>query len=55
MYLIQEAGEPLKLCVAKRSYGPYAENLREVPHAIEGTFITGYGDVADEPHSLSSY
>jgi O-acetyl-ADP-ribose deacetylase (regulator of RNase III) len=49
MYLAQEAGEPLRLRFAKAPYGPYAENLRHVLMAVEGYFITGYGDGGDAP------
>ena len=49
MYFMQEAGEPLKLRVAKGPYGPYAENLRHVLHEIEGYNIAGYGAGGDEP------
>ena len=49
MYFMQVAGEPLKLKFTKAPYGPYAENLRHVLSAIEGYFILGYGDGADEP------
>lgn len=49
MYFMQEAGEPLRLKYAKALYGPYAENLRHVLHAIEGHFISGYWDGGDEP------
>jgi O-acetyl-ADP-ribose deacetylase (regulator of RNase III) len=49
MYFMQEAGEPLKLKFKKAPYGPYAENLRHVLTAIEGHFISGYGDAADDP------
>jgi hypothetical protein len=49
MYLSQEAGEKLNLQYAKGPYGPYAENLRHVLHAIEGHFVTGYGDGGDDP------
>ena len=37
MYFMQEAGEPLRLKYQKAPYGPYAENLRHVLHAIEGS------------------
>lgn len=47
MYFMQEAGEPLKLNYSKGPYGPYAENLRHVLGAIEGHFISGYGDAED--------
>lgn len=49
MYFMQEAGEPLKLRFTKAVYGPYAENLRHVLHAIEGYMIAGYGDGGDAP------
>lgn len=49
MYFIQEAGEPLRLQYAKAPYGPYAENLRHVLHAIEGHLVAGYSDGGDAP------
>jgi len=49
MYFMQEAGEPLKLNYKKGPYGPYATNLRHVLSAIEGHFISGYGDAEDDP------
>ena len=49
MYFMQEAGEPLKLRFTKALYGPYAENLRHVFHAIEGYMIAGYADGGDAP------
>lgn len=49
MYFMQEAGEPLRLQYKKHRYGPYAENLRHVLHAIEGHFVTGYADGGDIP------
>lgn len=49
MYLLQEAGEPLRLKYRKATYGPYAENLRHVLHAIEGHLISGYADGGDTP------
>jgi len=55
MYFLQEAGEPLKLRYKAAPYGPYAENLRHVLHAIEGHLIAGYddgGDAPDKPLSL---
>lgn len=30
-------------------YGPYAENLRHVLHAIEGHLVSGYADGGDAP------
>jgi O-acetyl-ADP-ribose deacetylase (regulator of RNase III) len=55
MYFMQEAGEPLRLKFQEALYGPYAENLRHVLHAIEGHLIVGYadgGDAPDKPLSL---
>ena len=52
MYFMQEAGEGLNLRYQKAIYGPYAENLRHVLTAIEGYFITGYGDAEDSPDKL---
>lgn len=49
MYFLQEAGEPLKLRYKAAPYGPYAENLRHVLHAIEGHLIAGYEDGGDAP------
>jgi len=49
MYFMQEAGEPLRLRLAKGPFGPYAENLRHVLSAIEGYYVTGYGAGGDEP------
>jgi O-acetyl-ADP-ribose deacetylase (regulator of RNase III) len=50
MYFLQEAGEPLRLRFAKAPYGPYAENLRHVLHAIEGYYVSGYGVGGDSPN-----
>lgn len=49
LYFMQEAGEPLRLRYAKAPYGPYAENLRHVLHAVEGHLISGYADGGDAP------
>lgn len=49
MYFMQAAGEPLRLNFTKGYYGPYAENLRHVLHAIEGHYVTGYGAGGDDP------
>ena len=49
MYFMQEAGEPLRLKYVQAPYGPYAENLRHVLHAIEGHFVAGYADGGDAP------
>ena len=52
LYFMQVAGEPLRLRYTKALYGPYAENLRHVLDALEGHFITGYGDGGDRPDKL---
>jgi len=49
MYFMQEAGEQLRLEFVKGKYGPYATNLRHVLNAIEGHFLTGFGDASEEP------
>jgi O-acetyl-ADP-ribose deacetylase (regulator of RNase III) len=49
MYFMQEAGEPLRLKFTEAIYGPYAENLRHVLHAIEGHLTVGYADGGDAP------
>lgn len=49
MYLMQEAGEDLRLQFKAAKYGPYAENLRHVLHTIEGHYLTGYADGGDGP------
>lgn len=49
MYFMQEAGESLRLEFVKGKYGPYATNLRHVLNAIEGHFLTGFGDASEEP------
>lgn len=49
MYFMQEAGEPLRLKFNQAPYGPYAENLRHVLHAMEGHFVSGYADGGDAP------
>ena len=50
LYFMQEAGQPLKLRYKKATYGPYAENLRHVLHAIEGHMVSGYRG-EDAPHT----
>ena len=50
MYFMQEAGQQLRLNYAKALYGPYAENLRHVLHAVEGHLISGYADGGDAPN-----
>ncbi len=49
MWFMQVAGEPLRLNYSKGPYGPYAENLRHVLNAMEGHFISGFGDAEDKP------
>jgi O-acetyl-ADP-ribose deacetylase (regulator of RNase III) len=49
MYFMQEAGEPLRLRFKEAPYGPYADNLRHVLHAVEGYLIAGYDDGGDAP------
>ena len=49
MYFMQEAGEPLRLTYTKATYGPYAENLRQVLVRIEGHLVAGYADGGDDP------
>lgn len=49
MYFMQAAEEPLRLKFTKGPYGPYAENLRHVLHAIEGHMVSGYADGGDRP------
>jgi O-acetyl-ADP-ribose deacetylase (regulator of RNase III) len=49
MYFLQEAGEPLRLRYVKAHYGPYAENLPHVLKAIDGHFLSGYGDAGEQP------
>ncbi len=51
MYFLQESGEELKLKFQKAPYGPYAENLRHVLHAVEGYMLSGYIDGGDDPHT----
>jgi O-acetyl-ADP-ribose deacetylase (regulator of RNase III) len=49
MYFMQVAGEELRLKYVRAHYGPYAENLRHVLHAIEGHLVSGYADGGDAP------
>lgn len=52
MYFMQEAGEQLRLRLAKGPYGPYAENLRHVLSAIDGYYVSGYGEGGDAPDKV---
>lgn len=49
MYFMQEAGEKLRLNYEKAPYGPYSKTLRHALNAIEGHYLIGYGDGADDP------
>ena len=49
MYFMQAVGEGLNLRFAKGPYGPYADNLRHLLHAIEGHLVSGYSDGGDTP------
>jgi O-acetyl-ADP-ribose deacetylase (regulator of RNase III) len=49
LYFAQEAGIRLNLTYKEEVYGPYSTNLRHVLNAIEGHFISGYGDGSDDP------
>jgi O-acetyl-ADP-ribose deacetylase (regulator of RNase III) len=44
LYLLQEAGVPLRLEFAKSHYGPYADAARHAVINLEGHFVTGFGD-----------
>jgi hypothetical protein len=48
-YLLQEAGEPLRLKFEAGIYGPYADNLRHVLNHMEGHYIQGFGDGRNQP------
>ena len=50
LYFMQEAGEPLRLRFEPGPYGPFADNLSHVLHAVEGYMVAGYADGGDEPH-----
>lgn len=54
MYFMQELGQRLRLQYAKAPYGPYAENLRHVLHAVEGHLVAGYADGGDAPNKQLS-
>jgi Predicted phosphatase homologous to the C-terminal domain of histone macroH2A1 len=47
-YFLQEMGEPLRLNFVKGLCGPYADNLNHVLQRLEGHYIRGYGDRAEE-------
>lgn len=48
MYFMQEAGEPLKLHYEQGVYGPYADDLRHVLHAVEGRLLSGCDEEGDD-------
>ncbi|WP_081454901.1 type II toxin-antitoxin system antitoxin DNA ADP-ribosyl glycohydrolase DarG [Thermus scotoductus] len=50
LYLMQEAGENLRLQFVQGQYGPYAVNLRHVLMAMESYYIAGYGTGGDKPN-----
>jgi O-acetyl-ADP-ribose deacetylase (regulator of RNase III) len=43
-YFLQNSGEPLHLNFIPHTYGPYADDLRKSLRAMEGHYITGFGD-----------
>lgn len=49
MYFMQECGENLRLNYTRAPYGPYAENLRHLLNVMEGYFVVGFADAADQP------
>jgi adenine-specific DNA-methyltransferase len=51
LYMLQAAGEPLKLRYVKHLYGPYADNLRQVLARFEGHYTQGYGEGRDQPET----
>lgn len=44
LYFLQEAGEPLRLDFVKGKYGPYADQVRHAVLAMDGHFVSGFGD-----------
>jgi O-acetyl-ADP-ribose deacetylase (regulator of RNase III) len=48
MYLLQVAGQPLRLTYTKAQYGPYAENLNHALQQLEGHYLRGYGDRSEQ-------
>jgi O-acetyl-ADP-ribose deacetylase (regulator of RNase III) len=43
-YFLQSNGEALRLAFSAAVYGPYADDLRKSLRAMEGHFISGFGD-----------
>ena len=48
-YLMQAAGQNLRLDFVAHHYGPYADDLRHVLDHVEGQFLRGYGDGKTSP------
>lgn len=48
-YFMQSAGQPLKLEFTQGSYGPYADELRNVLNRMEGHFVQGWGAGDNKP------
>jgi O-acetyl-ADP-ribose deacetylase (regulator of RNase III) len=44
LYFLQAAGEPLRLEFVRGGLGPYADATRHLVQALEGHYLTGYGD-----------
>jgi len=44
LYLLQEAGVPLRLSFQRNRYGPYADAARHAVVRLEGHFLVGFGD-----------
>lgn len=51
-YLLQVAGEALRLNFVPHRYGPYADNLRHVLNRMEGHFTLGFGDGSVGPETV---
>ncbi|HKW61669.1 MAG TPA: macro domain-containing protein [Candidatus Acidoferrum sp.] len=47
-YFLEKAGQPLNLEFVKQSYGPYSDKLRHVLKGLDGHYIIGVGDFAEE-------
>ena len=47
-YFLEMAGQPLNLKFVKHNYGPYSDTLRHVLKALDGHYIIGVGDFAEE-------
>jgi len=49
VYFLQVAGEDLRLQFQRAPYGPYADALRHVLGKMDGHYIRGWGDGANNP------